>query len=81
MVGFAVFGRIEVYDSPVIFQLLENGKRKRIHQKREKQENFTYALEECQGDNGKLGAAVIHCITIICHDCLYDHESLAIKRQ
>lgn len=35
MVGFAVFGRIEVYDSPVIFQLLENGKRKRIHQKRE----------------------------------------------
>ena len=26
MVGFAVFGRIEVYDSPVIFQLLENGK-------------------------------------------------------
>lgn len=45
------------------------------------QENFTYALEECQGDNGKLGAAVIHCITIICHDCLYDHESLAIKRQ
>lgn len=43
--------------------------------------NTAYALEECQGDNGKLGAAVIHCITIICHDCLYDHESMAIKRQ
>ena len=35
MAGFAAFGRIEVYDSPVIFQLLENGKRKRIRQKRE----------------------------------------------
>ena len=35
MAGFAVFGRIEVYDSPVIYQLLENGKRKRIRQKRE----------------------------------------------
>ena len=44
------------------------------------QENYTYALEECQGDDGKLGVAVIHCITIVCHDCLYDHESLAIKR-
>ena len=30
-----MFGRIEVYDSPVIFQLLENGDRKRIHQKKE----------------------------------------------
>ena len=35
MAGFVVFGRIEVYDSPVIFQLLENGNRKRIHQKKE----------------------------------------------
>ena len=35
MAGFVVFGRIEVYDSPVIFQLLENGDRKRIHQKKE----------------------------------------------
>ena len=35
MAGFAAFGRIGVYDSPVIFQLLENGKRKRIRQKRE----------------------------------------------
>ena len=44
-------------------------------------ENVTYALEECPGDDGKLGVAVTHCITIICHDCLYDHESLAIERQ
>lgn len=35
MAGFVVFGRIEVYDSPVIFQLLENGNRKRIHLKKE----------------------------------------------
>ena len=34
MAGFVVFGRIEVYDSPVIFQLLENGNRKRIHLKK-----------------------------------------------
>lgn len=33
--GFAVFGRIELYDSPVIFRILENGGRKRIRVKKE----------------------------------------------
>ncbi|MDY5073613.1 MAG: hypothetical protein SPE89_04595, partial [Fusicatenibacter saccharivorans] len=33
--GFVVFGRIEIYDSPVIFQILENGGRKRIRVKKE----------------------------------------------
>ena len=28
--GFLVFGRIEIYDAPVIYQLLENGGRRRI---------------------------------------------------
>lgn len=33
--GFVVFGRIEIYDSPVIFRILENGGRKRIRVKKE----------------------------------------------
>lgn len=33
--GFAVFGRIEIYDSPVIFRILENGGRKRLRVKKE----------------------------------------------
>ena len=51
-----------------------------VMDKEKEQENFTYALEECQGDDGKLGVAVTHCITIVCHHCLYAHEPLAIKR-
>ncbi len=35
MAGFAVFGRIEIYDSPVIFRILENGGRKRLRVKKE----------------------------------------------
>ena len=35
VVGFVVFGRIEIYDSPVIFRILENGGRKRIRVKKE----------------------------------------------
>ena len=33
--GFAVFGRIDIYDSPVIFRILENGGRKRLRVKKE----------------------------------------------
>ena len=35
LAGFAVFGRIDIYDSPVIFRILENGGRKRLRVKKE----------------------------------------------
>ena len=69
----------EKLEAMVKRELYTRYKTARTPEERE-QENYTYALEECQGDDGKLGVAVIHCITIVCHDCLYDHESLAIKR-
>lgn len=39
MAGFAVFGRLAVYDSPVLYQILENGSYRRIRQKKQQRKS------------------------------------------
>ena len=72
--GFVVFGRFAGY-------LPDSGKWRTKTDQGEKgeQEDAAHALEDSPQYDRKLGVPLFDCIAAVCHDSLYDYESLSLR--
>lgn len=71
LAGFVIFGRIQIYDSPVVYELLENGGRRRIHLKEERQKirqarwkNVRYLLKNTEAKWILLIPLILYIMTV-----------------
>ena len=71
LAGFVIFGRIQIYDSQVVYELLENGGRRRIHLKEERQKirqarwkNVRYLLKNTEAKWILLIPLILYIMTV-----------------